>query len=127
MPGKGALWKNPFDFALYRLHVWHAKPRTILEIGSKHGGSALWLADTLQLYGVDGRVVSVDINPVRSSRIRASIFGRRCGQSWGHPHAGISRPVAQAVDGDRRFEPPVRTHTGGAALPSPAAAALVSF
>lgn len=59
-----AMWKNPFDFALYWMLVWHAKPRTIIEIGSKFGGSALWFADMLQLYGIDGRVVSVDIAPV---------------------------------------------------------------
>ena len=56
--------KNPFDFALYWMLIWKLKPRTIIEIGSKHGGSALWLADALKLYELDGRVVSVDIEPV---------------------------------------------------------------
>jgi cephalosporin hydroxylase len=59
------MWKNPFDFAIYWLLVWYAKPRTIIEIGSKFGGSAIWFADMLQSYGVnDGKVVSIDINPV---------------------------------------------------------------
>jgi cephalosporin hydroxylase len=58
------MWKNPFDFALYWMLVWKVKPKTIIEIGSKHGGSALWLADMLTLYGIDGRIVSVDIAPV---------------------------------------------------------------
>ena len=38
--------KSPFDFALYSLLLWQVKPATIFEIGSKQGGSALWLADT---------------------------------------------------------------------------------
>lgn len=58
------MWKNPFDFALYWLLVWKTRPKTIIEIGSKHGGSAVWFADMLSLYGIDGRVVSVDIAPV---------------------------------------------------------------
>lgn len=58
------MWKNPFDFALYWMLVWHAKPRTIIEIGSKFGGSALWFADMLEMYGIEGKVVSVDINQV---------------------------------------------------------------
>lgn len=58
-----AMWKNPFDFANYWRLVWQSKPRTIIEIGSKFGGSALWLAEMIELYGLDGRVVSVDIAP----------------------------------------------------------------
>ena len=37
--------KSPFDLALYQMLVWTEKPRTIIEIGSNAGGSALWLAD----------------------------------------------------------------------------------
>ncbi|WP_204106190.1 MULTISPECIES: CmcI family methyltransferase [Spirulina sp. CCY15215] len=53
--------KNPFDFALYPLLLWNLKPRTIIEIGSKSGGSGLWFADILQNFGIDGHVYSVDI------------------------------------------------------------------
>lgn len=60
------MWKNPFDFALYWMLVWHAKPRTIIELGSKFGGSAVWFADMLQSYNIAGKVVSIDINPVTS-------------------------------------------------------------
>ena len=61
------MWKNPFDFALYWLLIWQAKPKTIIEIGSKYGGSALWLADVLTLYGIpDAKIVSIDINRVTS-------------------------------------------------------------
>ena len=60
------MWKNPFDFALYWMLVWHAKPRTIIEIGSKFGGSALWFADMQNMYGIEGKIVSIDINQVTS-------------------------------------------------------------
>jgi cephalosporin hydroxylase len=53
--------KNPFDFALYPLLIWNLKPRTIIEIGSKSGGSALWFGNLLDNFGIDGQVYSLDI------------------------------------------------------------------
>ena len=55
------LLKNPFDFALYPMLLWQVKPRTIIEIGSKSGGSAYWFGDLLNNFGVDGHVYSIDI------------------------------------------------------------------
>lgn len=55
--------KHPIELALYPRLVWALKPRTIIEIGSFAGGSAAWFADMLTGYGIDGRVVSVDITP----------------------------------------------------------------
>jgi FkbM family methyltransferase len=53
--------KNPFDQALYPMLLWDLKPRTIIEIGSKEGGSALWMGDMLDTFGIDGHIYSVDI------------------------------------------------------------------
>lgn len=58
--------KDPFDFALYPLLLWKLKPRTVIEIGSKSGGSAMWLADTLINFGLQAQVFSVDIVRVES-------------------------------------------------------------
>ncbi|MDI3468223.1 MAG: hypothetical protein OJF62_000286 [Pseudolabrys sp.] len=57
------MMKNPFDLALYQLLFWDIKPQTVIEVGSKMGGSALWFGDLMQTYGIDGRVISVDLNP----------------------------------------------------------------
>jgi cephalosporin hydroxylase len=51
--------KNPFDLALYPLLLERAQPRTLIEIGSHRGGSAMWFAD--QRPGI--RVLSVDLQP----------------------------------------------------------------
>lgn len=56
--------KNPFDFALYTKLIHELAPRTIIEIGSHSGGSALWMADMLRAFGIDGHVYSIDIRPV---------------------------------------------------------------
>jgi cephalosporin hydroxylase len=53
--------KNPFDFALYPMLIWREKPATIIEIGTKDGGSALWLADTCQALGIEIKLISIDI------------------------------------------------------------------
>lgn len=58
--------KNPFDYALYPLLLWQLKPKTIIEIGSWQGGSAVWLADMLTTYCIKGHVYSIDIKRVTS-------------------------------------------------------------
>lgn len=54
-------FKCPFDLALYQRLLWELRPRTIIEIGTWKGGSALWFADLLVTYGIDGHVHSFDI------------------------------------------------------------------
>jgi cephalosporin hydroxylase len=54
--------KNPFDLALYPMLLWQEKPRTIIEIGSKEGGSALWLWQTANAFHLGTRIISIDIN-----------------------------------------------------------------
>lgn len=57
--------KSPFDIGIYLQLLSRIAPRSVIEIGTKHGGSALWFADMLSAAGVaQPRVVSVDINPL---------------------------------------------------------------
>ena len=53
------LLKNPFDLALYPMLLDRVRPRTLIEIGSYGGGSALWFADQVSSM----RVISVDLQP----------------------------------------------------------------
>ena len=56
--------KDPFALALYPLLLWELKPRTVIEIGSFQGGSALWFADLLDAMRVKPfHVHSFDIDP----------------------------------------------------------------
>ncbi|MER8370936.1 CmcI family methyltransferase [Mesorhizobium sp. M1378] len=55
--------KTPFDLALYTRLIWELQPRTIIELGSLQGGSALWFADQMSvLCGNAGEVHSFDLN-----------------------------------------------------------------
>lgn len=55
--------KSPIDLAILSSLLWELKPRTIVEVGSRAGGSALWFGDQLRAFGVDGTVHSVDVIP----------------------------------------------------------------
>jgi cephalosporin hydroxylase len=55
------LLKNPFDLAIYSQLLWRLKPRTIVEIGSESGGSALWFAHQLDAFQSECRIFSIDV------------------------------------------------------------------
>ena len=54
------LMKNVFDFAMYPALIAELRPRTIFEVGSGMGASAIWFADTMRFCGIEGSVHSVD-------------------------------------------------------------------
>jgi cephalosporin hydroxylase len=56
--------KNPFDLALYPVLLWEVRPRTIIEIGSNRGGSALWMSDTMRTFSLPCHIHSVDLEEV---------------------------------------------------------------
>src|SRR5438128_1683758 len=55
------LQKNPFDLALYSLLLDRVRPRTLIEIGSYQGGSALWFADQAHHLGAGLEIFSIDL------------------------------------------------------------------
>lgn len=55
--------KSPIDLALYLKVMWDLRPETIIEIGSKEGGSALWFDDTSKTFDLNSRVISIDLDP----------------------------------------------------------------
>ncbi|HEU4896753.1 MAG TPA: CmcI family methyltransferase [Actinomycetota bacterium] len=53
-------WKSPLDLWVYQELLWELRPGLIVETGTAHGGSALYLATLCQIIG-GGEVVSIDI------------------------------------------------------------------
>lgn len=53
--------KNPFDYVLYQMILNEVKPDLVIEIGTNHGGSALYISDILNTIG-NGIVHTIDIN-----------------------------------------------------------------
>ncbi|MFQ5772930.1 MAG: CmcI family methyltransferase [Kiloniellaceae bacterium] len=54
------LFKTAFDFAVYPMLLWDLRPRTVVELGSGSGASAVWLAELMALFG-GGHVYSLDL------------------------------------------------------------------
>lgn len=52
--------KSPFDLALYLLLLQRLRPRTIVEIGTKRGGSVLWFADMAEVQYGGAEVIAID-------------------------------------------------------------------
>ena len=58
---KGVLLeKDPMQIAAYPMLLRELQPKTIIELGALKGGSAIWLADHLELFGIEGEVYCVD-------------------------------------------------------------------
>jgi cephalosporin hydroxylase len=72
------LMKNVFDFAVYPALIAELRPRTIFEIGSGAGASAMWFADNLALCGIEGRVHSVDIVGAAAEHPQVSFYQGDC-------------------------------------------------
>jgi cephalosporin hydroxylase len=58
--------KLPLDLWIYQELLFELKPQLVIETGTRHGGSALFIAHMLDLIGGDnggGKIVSIDIAP----------------------------------------------------------------
>jgi cephalosporin hydroxylase len=64
------LFKTVYDFAIYPMLLSALRPRTIFEVGSGNGASAIWLADIAATAGVDCDVHSVDLKRPAAVRDR---------------------------------------------------------
>ena len=55
--------KTTYDLVVYYQLFSHLKPKTIIELGTFTGASALWYADSLSSLGLDTQIYTVDIDP----------------------------------------------------------------
>ena len=55
------LLKTPMDLQVLRDIIAETRPAIIIEIGAFDGGSALWMADQIDIEGFDGRLIGIDI------------------------------------------------------------------
>lgn len=52
--------KCPFDYVIYQMLLFDIKPDLIIEIGTNHGGAALYMANMLDIIG-EGEIHTIDI------------------------------------------------------------------
>lgn len=99
--------KNPFDWALYPMLLWKARPQTIIEIGSNRGGSALWLADLMRALELPAQIHSIDLNPVTNLVVPGVTFHRGNATELGKDlspefMSGLPRPLMVIEDSDHQ-------------------------
>jgi cephalosporin hydroxylase len=55
-------WKNVLDLWVYQEIIWETGVEVVIEIGVRHGGTTLWLADLLRNFrGGNARVIAIDL------------------------------------------------------------------
>ncbi|MDQ6625634.1 MAG: class I SAM-dependent methyltransferase, partial [Verrucomicrobiota bacterium] len=55
-------WKNVLDLWVYQEIIWETGVEVVVEIGVRHGGTTLWLSDTMRNFAGEGAsVVAIDI------------------------------------------------------------------
>ena len=101
--------KNPFDLALYSKLLWEQKPRTVLEVGSNAGGSAIWLADQCEMMALGAHVHSVDVVGVTAVHHPGVTFvegdGRDLSGTWTREWlAALPRPLLVIEDADHFYD-----------------------
>ena len=75
--------KSPIDLAIYMMLIYELRPRTIVEIGSFHGGAALFYADLAAAYGLETDVITVDFRAIQDRpAASASNSSRRTPPIW---------------------------------------------
>lgn len=105
--------KTPHDLWIYHELIYDIKPKVIVELGTKYGGSAKYLANMLDLNG-DGKVITVDIhkrdNVPSHQRITYVIGDSTAPEIVTKVHrlAKTTGPVMVIVDSDHR-----KTHVLG--------------
>lgn len=107
--------KFPVDLLMLQEAIWDRRPGVIIEIGTKFGGSAVFMADMMGLYRWEYLVITVDKNhdlyPLAHDHV-AKVTG-----------LSQSADTAQRVRGivDRRVAPTMVVHDGGHAADQVAA------
>lgn len=66
--------KFPFDYVLYQMIMYEVKPDLIIEIGTMRGGSALYLADLMDIMGIEnGEIHTIDIVNFEDRKYREEV------------------------------------------------------
>ena len=55
------MWKLPFDAMVIQELIFRIEPNIIIETGTGRGGSALFYASLMELMGIVGRVITIDV------------------------------------------------------------------
>ena len=67
------VFKCPNDLWIYQEILWEVKPDVIIECGTFHGGSALYYAKLFDMMGIDGKIITIDVDAMPDMPVHAKI------------------------------------------------------
>lgn len=103
--------KSPFDYVIYQMILNEVKPDLIIEIGSYEGGSALYLADLLELYG-KGELHTIDIEDRIDERVKGHKRINFFSNGWENYDLNLAnkyKSVLVIEDASHRYEDTLKT------------------
>ena len=98
--------KSPFDYVIYQMIIEEVKPDLIIEIGSFEGGSALYLADLLELHG-KGEIHTIDIEDRIDERAKGHKRIKFFSKGWENYDLRLvedGKSVLVIEDGSHKYE-----------------------
>jgi cephalosporin hydroxylase len=99
-----SIQKFPFDYLMYQMIIHEMRPDLIIEIGTMHGGAALYYADLMDTFGIEGgEVHTIDIvDPYGRKKHEAELEDHK-------PNPNEDPNYPDVVDA----HPRIKTFTGG--------------
>jgi len=97
-----SIQKFPIDYFMYQMIIHEVRPDLIIEIGTMHGGSALYLADLLVLFGIEGAEVhTIDlIDPFQRREYHAEQGDKlNPAEATNYPEIVVSHPHVKTFSG----------------------------
>jgi cephalosporin hydroxylase len=62
------IWQNVFDIWVTQEVISEVRPTLIIECGTNRGGSAIFFAHLVDLLGIEGRIVSIDVEKMHDRK-----------------------------------------------------------
>ncbi len=66
--------RYPIDMPLYLMLLQELRPQTVIEIGSREGGGAVWMGDMLSVLDISATVRSIDLEPPKPKYCPWNVF-----------------------------------------------------
>jgi len=98
-----SIQKFPFDYIMYQMIIHDVRPDLIIEIGTMHGGSALYFADLLEIMNIEGgEVHTIDLISPEKRKERETLLNEYDGdpnENPNYPEVIAAHPRIKTFDG----------------------------
>lgn len=72
------IFKTVYELSILQMLLWDIKPKTIIEVGTGLGGSARYMRDIMSMYGLDCKIITLDIQNSRKTEDNIEFYNVDC-------------------------------------------------